>query len=117
MSLFATFFGQLYKPAIYIDLNGTSKFGYSDDLNSVADEVLTCRKIKKAIASGIIDPLKIAEVVGVPVCLLVKTPHLWPGMDSIAVENIQLQLKKHRELQSREIHLQNLANKKAEAAT
>lgn len=38
------------------------------------DEVLVCRRLKKAIAEGITDPIKLSEVCGLPVCLASKFP-------------------------------------------
>jgi len=65
------------------------------------DEALTCRRIKKALSEGITDPLKLAEVVGLPVCLVAK----FPGVNSIAAAGIQAKLEAHR----REQHFQQLA--------
>jgi hypothetical protein len=53
------------------------------------EEILTCRRIKKAIASGITDPIKLAEVAGIPVCIAAK----WPGVDG---EVVLSRLEEHR---------------------
>jgi hypothetical protein len=64
------------------------------------DEVLVCRRINQAIASGITDPIELSKVCGLPVCLAVK----FPGTNSIASESILAQLAQYREEQVREEH-------------
>lgn len=56
------------------------------------NEVLTCRRIKATIASGITDPIKLAEVAGIPVCVTAK----WSGVNSIAAQEVLSQLASHR---------------------
>jgi hypothetical protein len=56
------------------------------------DSVLTCRRIKNAISSGITDPVKLSEAVGIPVCIAAK----WPGVNRIAAEAVLGQIADHR---------------------
>jgi hypothetical protein len=58
------------------------------------DEILVCRQLQKALGEGITDPLKLAEVCGLPVCLVAKSK--FSGINSIAAEAIAVQLDRHR---------------------
>jgi DNA repair photolyase len=58
------------------------------------DEVLVCRQIKKAIAAGITDPVKLAEAVGIPVCTLARHAGNYPGIDLQAAGSILVQLNR-----------------------
>jgi phage/plasmid-associated DNA primase len=81
-------------PVVFPQLSCSYSPGY-------LDEVLVCRRLKRAIAEGITDPMMLAEVCGLPVCLVAK----FPGVNSIAASVIQSQLDQHR----RELHAQELA--------
>jgi len=67
------------------------------------DEVLVCRRLKKAIAEGITDPIALAEACGLPVCLVSK----FPGVNSISAAAVRAQLDRHR----REQHFADEATK------
>lgn len=71
------------------------------------DSVLTCRRMKKAISSGITDPIKLAEACGLPVCLIVKETSRWPGVNSITAADVLSQLEKHRH----ELHYKEQADR------
>ena len=55
-------------------------------------EVLVCQRIKVAIASGIMDPFKLAEASGIPVCIAAKRT----GVNSITAAVVIGQLEEHR---------------------
>ena len=55
-------------------------------------EVPVCSRIKAAIASGIIDPLKLAEAARIPVCIAAKRP----DVNSITAAVVIGQLEEHR---------------------
>jgi hypothetical protein len=67
------------------------------------DEVLVCRRPKRAIAKGITDPMKLAEDCRLPVCLTAR----FQGVNSIAGEAVLLRLAEHR----RETHFVEQAAK------
>jgi len=60
------------------------------------------RRIKKALDEGITDPIKLSEAAGIPVCIAAK----WPGVNSIAAQEIMAELTAHR----RELHFNEQAN-------
>jgi hypothetical protein len=49
-------------------------------------------KVTQAISEGIIDPVQLAEVAGIPVCIAAR----WPGIDPEASAKIMTQLAAHR---------------------
>lgn len=67
------------------------------------NDVLVCRRIKKAISEGIKDPIALSSICGLPICMLTK----FPGVNSIAAARIQAKLEAHR----REQHFQEKADK------
>ena len=79
-----------------------TEFKEPDFSEEYFDSVLTCRRIKKAIASGITDPIKLSEVVGLPVCIMSH----WPGVNTITAEVVLGQIAEHR----RELHFTKLAD-------
>jgi hypothetical protein len=67
------------------------------------DEVLVCHRIKKAIVTGTIDPTKLSETVGIPVCIAAK----WSGVNTIAAEAVLAKIQEHR----RDLHFKEKADR------
>jgi DNA repair photolyase len=92
------------------------------------NDVLVCRKIKTAISEGITDPLKLAEVVGLPVCTLARNAAMYPGIDLQKAGEVlvtmgracwwppkikEQKLRAEQERQAREEHFKTPASLKA----
>jgi DNA-binding MarR family transcriptional regulator len=55
-------------------------------------EALVCRRVNKALAEGITDPVALSSFCDLPVCLLSR----FPGVSKISSERIRSQLESHR---------------------